>query len=235
MPESKPKGDPSASRPAPRQIAPIVIDGVRYESVWGSVVGKIRAVDEKDGKELWAIELYHRKYNKQLEGDVQDRFVSSMKTESAGAILVENELATIYRIDLAKHESRIAVWPVFLREGSRHPLSVEMIIDNPFDRTFSFDKPSIAFGGRLENSLFEVEADGKPVAYGGMMKKRVPPDSFLELEPGHRYSATVDLSRDYAIPKGTKSVKVRFSHHNHFSKDEFDLTSRPLVIEFADQ
>lgn len=133
-------------------------------------------------------------------------------------------------VDLAKRAARIAVWPVYLRAVSLSPLTVEVSLTNTLDRTVSFDKPSVAFGGLLENDLFEVKADGRPVPYSGIMKKRAPADSFLNLKPGERYSANVVLSSSYAIPKGARTVEIRFAHHNHFSKDDFDLASRPLVV-----
>lgn len=76
----------------------------------------------------------------------------------------------------------------------------------------------VAFGGRLENDLFEVKADGKPVPYNGMMAKRSKPASFLELKPLADYRQAVDLSRDYALPKGAKIVEARFRHASHISR-----------------
>jgi len=223
---------PSASRPAPRKVEPIVIGAVRYESVWGSL-GEFRAVDAKSGKELWALTLHRLSYVKGLETDVQDRFVVAMAKESETSIRLEDEAGRSYRVDLAKRAARIAVWPVSLRDAGR-PLAVEVILQNGLDRTVLFDKPSVASGGRLENDLFEVKADGKPVPYGGMMAKRGAPGSFLELKPLGEYRQVVDLSGSYSIPQGTKVVEVRFRHRNHFSPDDFDLESRPLRIVLDD-
>ena len=89
-------------------------------------------------------------------------------------------------------------------------------------------------GGELQNNLFIVKADGKEVPYRGEMQKRAMPDSFLELEPRQEYRQVVDLAKAYDIPPAAKSVEVIFSHHNHFSKDDFDLLSRPLVIHPAE-
>ncbi len=223
---------PSASRTAPRRVAPIVVGGVRYESDWGSI-GNFRAVDEKSGKELWALRLYEIAYVPGLETDVQNVFAIEMKKESDTTLLVRDERRRVYRVDLAARASEIAVWPVSLRDAGR-PLSVEIVLGNNLKRTVLFDKPSVAVGGELENDLFEVTADGKSVPYGGMMKKRARPDSFLELKPLDEYRQVVDLSKDYAIPKGTETVTVRFRHTNHFSPDGFQLESPPLTIRLAD-
>jgi hypothetical protein len=223
------KHEPRASRVPTPEVDPIAIDGVRYEIVRSSM-GRFRAVDDKSGRELWAINLYRTAYDKKMQKDAQDVLVSSMKKEPGGTLRVEDDAGRVYRVDLTKRTSRIEVWPVFLREVSREPLKVEVVITNTLDRTVSFDKPSIAFDGRLENELFEIRADGKSVPYGGMMKKRAAPDSFLKLKPGERYLTTVDLSSSYAVPKDAKSVEIRFAHHNHSSTDDFDLASEPLAL-----
>jgi hypothetical protein len=221
-----------ASRGAPAKVPALVIDGVRYESGFGSI-GRFRAVDDKSGRELWSLTLYEIAYDPMLETDVQDVFVIEMKKGPENTLLLRDEHDRVYRVDLAKRASSIATWPVRLRDAGR-PLSVEILLSNDLDRKVSFDKPSIAVGGRLQNDLFEVKADGKPVPYGGMMKKRVPPDSFLELAPRGEYRQIVDLSQDYPVPRDAKTVEVRFRHTNHFSPDDFQLESKPLKIVLAD-
>jgi len=221
----------SASRASPKRAETIVIGPVRYEAVWGSL-GRFRATDAKTGRELWALDLYKISYVPGLETDVQDVFIVQLERESDDSILATDERGRAYRVDLKKRASSIARWPVSLRDVGR-PLSVEIVIGNGLERTLKLDRPSVAFGGRLQNDLFEVKADGKPVPYGGMMKKRAPPDSFLELRPRDEYRQVVDLSENYRIPPGTKSVEVRFRHHNHFSPDNCELESRPLKIDLA--
>ncbi len=226
-----PRASVSASRIGPGPADSIVIAGVRYEPVWDSL-GRFRASDAKTGQELWSLELYKIAYNPDLETDVQDVFVIALKKESDGSILATDERGRGYRVDLRRRASRIAVWPVLLRDAGR-PLSVELVVDNGLERTLRLDRPSVAFGGRLQNDLFEVKADGKPVAYSGMMKERAAPDSFLELKPQDEYRQVVDLSEDYPIPPGTRSVEVRFRNLNHFSPDDCVLESRPLRIDLA--
>jgi hypothetical protein len=226
-----PQASVAASRIGPARAGSIVIAGVRYESVWGAL-GSFRASDAKTGKELWSLELYKIAYIPELETDVQDVFVIALKKESDDSILATDERGRVYRVDLKARKSKIAVWPVSLRDAGR-PLSVELVIDNGLDRTLKLDRPSVAFGGRLQNDLFEVTADGEPVRYGGMMKERAAPDSFLELKPRDEYRQVVDLSKDYKIPPGTKSVEVRFRNFNHFSPDDCALESPPLKIDLS--
>jgi|GEM_PF-1470580 len=221
----------SASRGGPARADSIVINGVRYESVRGSL-GSFQASDARSGKKLWSLELYKIADKTDLETDDQDAFVIALKKESDNSILAADEGGRAYRVDLKKRASSIARWPVSLRDVGR-PLSVEIVIGNGLDRTLKLDRPSVAYGGRLQNDLFEVKADGKPVPYGGMMKERAAPDSFLELKPRDEYRQVVDLSQDYKIPTGTKIVEVRFRNFNHFSPDACVLESRELKIDLA--
>ncbi|MDD4882767.1 MAG: hypothetical protein PHX10_14400 [Gallionellaceae bacterium] len=220
-----------ASRIAPARVKPIDIDGIRYEAVWGAM-GLFRASEIKTGKVLWELTLYHYKYNDILETDVQDVFVAAMAKESDASILVTDERATVYRVDLKDRASRIVKWPVGLKPVSREPLTVELVIENGMDRVVQFDKPSIGFGGRLTNNLFHVKADGVEIPYRGMMKKRVPPGDFLKLKPLQEFRVKLDLSADYDVPRTARQIEVSFEHTNHFSADNFLLHSPyPLTIK----
>ncbi len=220
-----------ASRIPPVRVQPVEIDGIRYEAVWGRM-GLFRASEIKTGKMLWELTLYRYRYDETMETDVQDVFISGMTKESGLSILVTDERATVYRVDLEKRASRIAKWPVGLKLISKEPLMVELVIGNGTDRVVRFDKPSIGFGGSVSNKLFVVKADGVEIPYGGMMKKRAPPDDFLELRPLEEFRVTLDLSTDYDVPRSARKIEVRFEHTNHFSVDDFQLYSPvPLVIK----
>ncbi len=219
-----------ASRIAPARVQPVVIDGIRYEAVWGSM-GLFRASEIKTGKTLWDLTLYRYRYDERLETDIQDVFISAMTKESGSSIVVTDERGTVYRVDLDSRKVTIAKWPVSLKLLAREPLTVELVIRNRTDRIVQFDKPSIGFGGRITNNLFDVKADGVEISYGGMMAKRAPPDDFLVLKPMEGFQVTLDLSADYAVPKTAKNIEVRFEHTNHFSADNFRLYSPvPLLI-----
>lgn len=227
------QGEPRmmASRIPPARVRPIEIDGIRYEAVWGRM-GLFRATEIKTDKVLWEQTLYRYRYEEILETDVQDVFVSAMTKESDSSILVTDERAMVYRVDLENKASRIAKWPVGLKLVDRDPLTVELVIKNGSDRVVQFDKPSIGFGGSLSNKLFVVKVDGVEIPYGGMMAKRAPPKDFLKLKPLEEFRVTLDLSADYAIPKSARKIEVRFEHTNHFSADDFLLYSyMPLVIQ----
>ncbi len=119
-------------------------------------------------------------------------------------------------------------YPVTLTWSGAHRVTVT--IENPHKKVLKLDGPSVGEGSELSNKLFTVTADGAPIEYQGMMAKRAPPDSFIELQPGKRYSSTIDLAEYYAIPKGAKRVEVTFGHQNHFSPDAVRFESKPLVL-----
>jgi hypothetical protein len=218
-----------ASRIAPARVAPIEINGIRYEP-GGGKMGLFRATEIKSGKMLWELTLYKYKYIAHLETDVQDVFISAMSRENDSSILVTDERATVYRVDLVGRKAQIAKWPVRLKSLSRQPLTVELVILNKMDRVVKLDKPSIGFGGNISNNLFQVKADGVEIAYHGMMQKRAPPDDFLVLKPFDEFHVKLDLSEDYDIPKSARKIEVRFEHTNHFSEDDFLLYSPVALI-----
>jgi hypothetical protein len=231
---------PSASRPAPPVIAPITRGGVRYESRW-SHRGVLFAVDEKSGKPLWQVEVYKYLIDEQVETDVQEVFFKSMTLDASGeAMLIEDECGVRHRVDLKTRQAKLLTWPVEVSvfEASPGPdrwrYSVEVKISNAFTRPLALDGPSVAEGGRLSNNLFQVEVDGKPVSYRGMMAKRAPPGRFIELKPGAAYRTVVELSSDYPVPPGKHRLTVRFSHTNHFSPDDCRLESKPTTVELGD-
>ncbi len=222
---------PSLDRNAPERVEPLVIGDVRYQADWASPTGRLTAVNAKTNAPLWAVDLYRIKLVKDLEADVQDVFVTSLRQESPTSLLVEDEHHRVYRVDLEKRQVTIAVWPVALRVISQRPLKVEVQLSNPLTSKVAFDKPSVGFGGSLSNDLFTVTADGQEVPYAGMMAKRAKPSSFLVLSPHERFSVELELGEAYAVPPGARSVEVQFTHHNHFSKDDFDL--RSSVVRFT--
>ncbi|WP_375767449.1 hypothetical protein NR798_38095 [Archangium gephyra] len=229
------------SRPPPPVIAPITRDGVRYESRW-SHSGVLFAVDEKSGKPLWQVEVFKYLVDEQVETDVQVVFFRSMTLDAQGeALLIEDECGVRHLVDLKTRKARLLTWPVevSLVEASPGPdgwkYSVELKVSNALTRPLQLDGPSVAEKGTLSNNLFQVEADGQPISYRGMMAKRAPPGRFIELKPGAVYRTVVDLSSDYPVPPGKHRLTVKFSHPNHFSPDNCQLESRPVTVELGNE
>jgi len=99
---------PRLSRiPAP-QVAPIEIDGVRYEQVRNGLLagldqmgGWLAAVEVASGKQLWVLKVYDNRRDPTLEGDAQDVFFRSMTRQADGSLLIENERRGRFVVDPA--------------------------------------------------------------------------------------------------------------------------------------
>ena len=92
---------PSAKRVAPKPVAPVSHDGIRYEAVpWGESRGTVAAFDAASGKQLWTVEIYPVHYDPSLERDVQDVFITRLALAADGASLeIENERGERFRLD----------------------------------------------------------------------------------------------------------------------------------------
>lgn len=96
----------SGSRiPAP-QVAPVEIDGVRFEQVRNGLVagldqmgGYLSARDAKSNSELWTLKVYDNRRDQAREGDVQDVFFESMTVQTGGTLLIENERGKRFLVD----------------------------------------------------------------------------------------------------------------------------------------
>ncbi|MET7140792.1 M35 family metallo-endopeptidase [Xanthomonas sp. PPL139] len=65
--------------------------------------------------------------------------------------------------------------------------------------------------GDLDNALFQVQRDGKPVDYVGRLVKRAAPraDDMVVLQPGEARQARIDLGQAYDLSRsGTYSIRL---------------------------
>ncbi len=98
--------EPRASRLPPPRVAPVTINGIRYEqqagkeSVDGQVGGLLAAYNAK-GEQLWALKVYDNCRKPELEGDVQDIFFSSMSLGPDGRLHIVNERGDAFLVDVA--------------------------------------------------------------------------------------------------------------------------------------
>lgn len=92
----------AAKRIAPKPVS-IVHQGVRYEAVhFGSDRGnRIQAIDIKTDEKLWDLVIYEVKLDPNLERDVQDVFINSMKIEG-DKLHLTNESQEEFVVDLSK-------------------------------------------------------------------------------------------------------------------------------------
>jgi hypothetical protein len=96
----------NAKRAAPKEVAPVVYEGIRYSAPhWVRANGKriaggyIEAFNAKTNKKLWRIKVYEIRNSPELEKDVQNVFITSMVIEK-NQLVVVNERDERYEIDL---------------------------------------------------------------------------------------------------------------------------------------
>ena len=72
-------------RVAPDPVAPVSLEGRRYEAIefgkargLGQNGGYVAAIDEASGRELWIQRVYRIRYDRRLEGDKQDVFITGL-------------------------------------------------------------------------------------------------------------------------------------------------------------
>lgn len=94
------------SRVAPSNVEPITYKGLKYNVVhWGiskgldQQGGYIEIIDVKKNKHLYYIKVYSYTYNEELEKDVQDIFIKSMKRVDDTLIVID-EKNRKYQVDL---------------------------------------------------------------------------------------------------------------------------------------
>lgn len=99
-------GQASAERLSPTNVPPVTVGGVRYSVPhFGVFIGKaqnggyVEATDEKTGTRLWLAHVYEIKYDPDLEGDVQDVFITTLRVAD-GKLTIENEAGDKFAIDL---------------------------------------------------------------------------------------------------------------------------------------
>ena len=100
-----------AKRAAPKDVKPVVHEGVRYVashrmSIGGTAStgsGFVEAWDVKKKKKLWEAKLYETANDPEKEQDVQHVFITTMHVEG-GKLVVINERKQTFEVDLASHE-----------------------------------------------------------------------------------------------------------------------------------
>lgn len=106
--QSELSGAPTAKRIAPPEVAPVVIDKLRFEVIpWGKERGLdqnggyIAAFDTASGKELWVLKVYDIPYDSSLESDVQDVFIKTMsKKFFSNKLIITDEKDRKYIVNL---------------------------------------------------------------------------------------------------------------------------------------
>jgi hypothetical protein len=87
-----------AKRSAPKDVAPITKDGIVYAAPRDHM-GCVQAKNEKTGQSVWLRQVYVVKYDVQMETDVQDCFITSLRIDG-DKLLVTNEDGGQFQVDL---------------------------------------------------------------------------------------------------------------------------------------
>ncbi len=97
------KPEPTASRAPPKRVPPVVIDGVRYGPVAGTLdrdgqIGGILGAFDASNHELWRLRVYENVRIPGLEGDVQDVYFRSLRADGT-KLVIENENGARFEVD----------------------------------------------------------------------------------------------------------------------------------------
>jgi hypothetical protein len=105
---------PAAKRVGPPAVPPVEAAGLRFEVVhWGRERGLpqnggyVAAVDPQSGAERWLLRVYTIEYDRDLEEDVQDVFIESMRWNPTEKVLeIRDERERTYTVDPATRAVR---------------------------------------------------------------------------------------------------------------------------------
>ena len=86
---------------------PVSLAGMRYEAIpWGKARGLsqnggyLAAMDEYSGEEIWLLKVYDVSYDRDMEGDKLDVFISQITRHGDHELRVENERGEVYLVDV---------------------------------------------------------------------------------------------------------------------------------------
>jgi hypothetical protein len=98
-------GDISAKRLAPEPVKPVTVAGVTYFApAWP--IGIVIAKDVSSSQELWRQRIYTLRYDRRLEQDVQDVFITSLVVRDGNALIITNERGERFILDLSTRTVR---------------------------------------------------------------------------------------------------------------------------------
>lgn len=95
----------NAKRLAPKEVNPVISNGIKYivphfKIINGKVKhGYIEAWDINLNKKIWEIQIYKINYDNNLEKDVQDVFIISLKIQK-NKLIILNEINDKYELNI---------------------------------------------------------------------------------------------------------------------------------------
>ncbi|OMH26279.1 hypothetical protein BGP75_01030 [Motiliproteus sp. MSK22-1] len=96
----------------PAPLPSVTVDGIQYRALrWGKERnlgqngGYILAIQESSGEELWLQKIYDVQYNKEMEADKQDVFITKICSSwFSNRLKIENERGQRFELDLDSRE-----------------------------------------------------------------------------------------------------------------------------------
>ena len=223
------------SRVGPAKVNPIIIQNRSYEPNT-AYPGYLFVKSSPKGDLLWIQQIYPLKIDSDCELDVQEVYFKSMNLSAdSKQIDIVNEANQTFHLAIGS-DAGAADWPAkielknLVNKKDDHQIVIGLRIPNPSKAILHLDGLSVVEKGVIENSVFQVFADEKKLAYQGKMKKRMPPDSFIEVKPGHYYETKVDIAKYFEIPEKTKTLNIQFRTMNHFSSEKVTFISNELKV-----
>jgi hypothetical protein len=119
-----------AKRPAPKDVPPVMAGGIRYTAPARDGGGYVEARDVRSGKLLWELRVYEIKIDQNLERDVQDIFITSLKVAD-GKLQVVNEKGDKFVVDLSKRKVIQGAGRVY-RFDERSDLKLPLVVSLVF-------------------------------------------------------------------------------------------------------
>ncbi len=105
-------GMPAAKRMGPPDVDPVVVGPTRFEALhfarergFAQNGGYIVALDNATGRELWTLRVYENLYDPEMEEDVQDIFVETIRAVSDERLEVEDEQGRKFLVDPIRRTS----------------------------------------------------------------------------------------------------------------------------------
>lgn len=91
-----------AKRIAPKPVVPLVMNGVRYEAPFHGEAGVLTAYDAARGTQLWTLQVYKIDFDEDMEKDVQEIYITSIRPQdNQSGLVVTDEHGRVWLVDLA--------------------------------------------------------------------------------------------------------------------------------------
>lgn len=231
--KSSAESGPSASFPEPKTVEPIKLGNLVVEV---ERPGSSTLVVRQQDREVWRVAIEDRHQDPKAP-TVMPSFVARLeKGDTDESVKIGDDFGVEYSLDIKTRKVRISKWPVQVRllewsldDSKTFRYTVELEIRNFLTRPLSIDPFLIGGSRQMANDPFRVSVDGQPISFVGPEVKRakLKASEMIVLKPGEQRKVEIDLTKVYPITKRAVGfeLEIGFAAPNHFSTDDFLLTS----------